>query len=106
MNPASNGSLKAVIGEVVTNPFKSGINTSDKVLQVKRQNDSEYVTSANAGNFTYRGAQAYGYDLRVNTSSVVEFKYYKNAPGKIGVRIYDGNGNMLLVDFTDPYEQT
>jgi oligo-alginate lyase len=106
MNPASNGSLKAVIGEVVTNPFKSGINTSDKVLQVKRQDDSEYVTSANAGNFTYRGAQAYGYDLRVNTSSVVEFKYYKNAPGKIGVRIYDGNGNMVLVDFTDPYEQT
>ena len=106
MNPASNGSLKAVIGEVVTNPFKSGINPSDKVLRVIRQDDSEYLTSANAGNFTYRGAQAYGYDLRVNTNSVVEFKYYKNAPGKIGVRIYDGKGNYLLVDFTDPYEQT
>jgi hypothetical protein len=44
--------------------------------------------------------------LRVNASSVVEFKYYKDAPGKIGVRIYDGNGNVLIVDFTDPYEQT
>lgn len=106
MNPASNGSLKAIIGEVVTNPVKSGINTSNKVLKIHRQDDSPYVTSANSGNFTYRGAQAYGYDLRVNTSSVVEFKYYKNAPGKIGVRIYDGSGNMLLVDFTDPYEQT
>jgi hypothetical protein len=38
---------------------------------------------------------------------VVEFKYYKNAPGKIGVRIYDGVGTSpLVVDFTDPYEQT
>ncbi len=106
MNPASNGSMKAVLGEVVANPFKSGINTSDKVLRVKRQDESEYVTSANAGLITYRGAQAYGYDLRVNANSVIEFKYYKNTSGKIGVRIYDGNGNMILVDFTDPSEQT
>lgn len=106
VNPASNGSLKAILGEVVANPVKSGINTSNNVLRVKRQDDSEYITSTNAGLVTYRGAQAYGYDLRVNTNSIVEFKYYKNAPGKIGVRIYDGNGNMLVVDFTDPYEQT
>lgn len=106
MNPPSNGSLKAILGEVVANPFKSGINTSNKVLKIQRQDDSQYVTSANAGNFTYRGAQAYGYDLRVNTSSVIEFKYYKNAPGKIGIRIYDGSGNMILSDFIDPYEQT
>jgi hypothetical protein len=106
MNPASNGNAKAILGEVVANPFKSGINTSDKVLRVIRQDDSQYITSSNASSLTYRGAQAYGYDLRVNTSSVIEFKYYKNAPGKIGVRIYDGNGNVLIVDFTDPYEQT
>lgn len=106
MNPPSNGTAKAILGEVVTNPFKSGINTSDKVLRVKRQDDSEYITPANAGQVTYRGTQAYGYDLRVNASSVVEFKYYKSAPGKIGVRIYDGSGNVLIVDFTDPYEQT
>lgn len=106
MNPASNGNMKAILGEVVTNPFKSGINTSDKVLRVKRQDDSEYITPSNAGAVTYRGAQAYGYDLRVNPNSVIEFKYYKDAPGKVGIRIYDGNGNMLLVDFTDPYEIT
>jgi hypothetical protein len=106
MNPASNGSLKAIVGEVVTNPFKKGINTSEKVLKILRQDDSEYVTAANATNFTYRGVQAYGYDLTVKANSVVEFKYYKDAPGKIGVRIYDGSGNMLLVDFTDPYEIT
>lgn len=106
LNPASNGSLKAVLGDVVANPFKSGINTSNQVLKIQRQDDSDYVTSANSTNFTYRGAQAYGYDLRVNPNSVVEFKYYKNAPGKIGVRVYDGNGNMLLVDFTDPNENT
>jgi len=104
MNPATNGALKAVLGEVTTNPSKSGINKSDKVLKIVRQDDTDYVTSANAGNFTYRGAQAYGFDLRINTASVVELKYYKTSPGKIGVRIYDGRGNMLLVDFTDPYE--
>jgi hypothetical protein len=105
-NPASNGALKAMLGEVVVNPFKNGINTSNKVLRIRRQDDIEYVTSANAGNFTYRGVQAYGYDLKVNTNSVIEFKYYKDAPGKIGVRIYDGLGNVLIVDFTDPYEIT
>ncbi|MEI7828217.1 MAG: heparinase II/III family protein [Prolixibacteraceae bacterium] len=105
-NPATNGALKAVLGDVVVNPFKNGINSSNKVLRVRRQDDTEYVTSANAGNFTYRGVQAYGYDLKVNTNSVIEFKYYKDAPGKVGVRIYDGLGNVLIVDFTDPYEIT
>lgn len=106
MNPLTSSSPKAILGEVVANPFKSGINTSDKVLRINRQDDSQYITSANSGSLTYRGAQAYGYDLRVNANSVIEFKYYKDAPGKIGVRIYDGNGNVLLSDFTDPYELT
>ncbi|MEI6275298.1 MAG: heparinase II/III family protein [Prolixibacteraceae bacterium] len=106
MNPASNGSLKAVLGEVVVNPSKNGTNTSGKVLRITRQDDSEYVTSANSGNFTYRGVQAYGYDLNVTKLSVIEFKYFKDTPGKVGVRIYDGNGNVLIVDFTDPYEIT
>lgn len=104
MNPASNGSMKAILGEVTANPFKSGINTSDKVLKITRQDDSDYITFANAGQVTYRGAQAFGYNLKVNLNSVVEFKYYKEDLGKIGVRIYDGNGNYLLVDYTDPYE--
>jgi hypothetical protein len=107
LNPATNGSLKAILGEVVVNPYKTGFNMSEKVLRIKRQDDLEYVTSANAGNFTYRGAQAYGYDLRVNSNSVIEFKYYKNAPGKIGIRLYDGvNTSPLIVDYTDPYEIT
>jgi len=106
MNPPSNGSLKAVLGEVVTNPFKTGTNTSDKVLRIRRQDDSETITAVNSGNYTYRGAQAYGYDLKVNPNSVIEFKYYKDGPGKIGIRIYDGSGNVLIVDYTDPYEIT
>lgn len=105
-NPSSNGTYKAVLGEVVQNPFRSGINTSAKVLRVIRQDDSQAITSANAHQLTYRGAQAWGYDLQVNQNSVVEFKYYKDAPGKLGVRLYDGNGNMLLSDFADPEEAT
>ncbi len=105
-NPATNGALKAILGDVVVNPYKTGINTSNKVLRIIRQDDSEYVTSANAGNFTYRGVQAYGYDLNVTKLSVIEFKYYKEAAGKVGVRIYDGNGNVLIVDFADPNEGT
>jgi hypothetical protein len=104
MNPPSSSALKAILGDVVANPYKTGINRSDKVLKITRQDDSGYITSSNASNLTYRGAQAYGYDLRVNAASVLEFKYYKDAPGKVGVRVYDGNGNMLLVDFTDPDE--
>lgn len=104
MNPASNGNAKAILGEVTTNPYKSGINISDKVLKIQRQDDSDYITYANASQLTYRGAQAYGYDLKVVESSVIEFKYYKEDFGKLGVRIYDGNGNMILVDYTDPYE--
>jgi hypothetical protein len=106
MNPPSNGSVKAVQGEVVVNPFKKGINTSEKVLRIKRQDDSETITSVNSGNYTYRGVQAYGYDLKLNPNSVIEFKYYKDGPGKIGIRLYDGNGNVLIVDFSDPYEIT
>jgi len=104
MNPSSNGSLKAILGEVVSNPYKTGINTSNKVLKITRQDDSDYVTFANAGNFTYRGAQAWGYDLKVSKASVIEFKYYKEDYGKLGVRIYDGNGNYILEDYTDPNE--
>ena len=47
-NPASNGSLKAMLGEVVANPLKKGINISEKVLRIQRQDDSEYITSANS----------------------------------------------------------
>jgi oligo-alginate lyase len=105
-NPASNGTYKAVLAEVVANPFKTGINTSNQVLKIIRQDESQAITATNASLVTYRGVQAWGYDLRISPISVVEFKYYKNAPGKLGVRIYDGNGNMVLVDFTDPYENT
>lgn len=105
-NPSSNGTYKAILGEVVSNPFKTGINPSDKVLRITRQDDSQVITPANAGSLTYRGVQAWGYDLRLNQTSVVEFKYYKDIPGKIGVRVYDGNGNYILSDFADPYEQT
>ena len=62
-NPASNGTYKAVLGEVVVNPFKTGINTSNQVLRIVRQDDSQAITSANSGQVTYRGAQqAWGYD--------------------------------------------
>jgi len=105
-NPASNGTYKALLGEVVENPFKTGINTSKQVLRIIRQDDSQAITPTNAGLVTYRGAQAWGYDLRLNQTSAVEFKYYKDAPGKVGVRVYDGNGNYILSDFADPYEQT
>ncbi|MFM7850718.1 MAG: heparinase II/III family protein, partial [Flammeovirgaceae bacterium] len=76
LNPPTNGSLKPVLGEVIVNPYKTGINTSEKVLRIQRQDDSEYITPANSSNITFRGAQGYGYDLRVNSNSVIEFKYY------------------------------
>jgi len=104
MNPYGDFGMKAVLGEVITNPFKSGINTSEKVLKITRQDDSGIITPNNAGNYATRGANAYGYDLRVNPNSIVEFKYYKDVPGSVYLRIIDGNGNVLGRRYADPSE--
>ena len=103
MSPATNISVKAVLGEIAVNPFKSGINTSNQVFKLTRQADSTGITTTNYGG-TWRGAQAFGYDLRLKAGSVLEFKYYKVQKGAIGIRIYDGNGHTIIKNFTDVNE--
>jgi hypothetical protein len=104
INP-DNGTMKAVLGQVVTNPFKSGINTSNQVLNITRQSDSTGITPTSFYG-VYRGAQGYGYDLRFNAGMIVEFKYYKVAKGTVGIRIGDEIGHIVSKSFTDPNESS
>jgi hypothetical protein len=104
MVKADAGALKAVLGEVVTNPFKGGINTSNQVLKITRQSDSTGITPTSY-NFTYRGTQGYGYDLRFNAGMIVEFKYYKVVKGTVGIRIGE-DGHLIYKSFTDPNESS
>ncbi len=106
MNPDVNSATKAILGEVVANPFKSAINNSDNVLKIVRQDNSNVINADNAPGYTNRGLFAYGYDLRLRSNSIVEFKYYKDAPGSFYLRIYDGNGNVLGKGFVDPKQGT
>jgi len=98
-----NRTIKAVLGQVVNNPFKSGINTSNQVLKITRQSDSTAITPTSYY-YVYRGAQGYGYDLRFNAGTIVEFKYYKVAKGTVGIRIGDETGHIVFKSFTDPNE--
>ena len=104
INP-QNGTMKAVLGQVVTNPFKIGINTSNQVLKITRQSDSVGITPTSFYG-VYRGAQAFGYDLRFNAGTIVEFKYYKVAKGTVGIRIGDETGHIVFKSFTDPNESS
>jgi len=78
--------------QVVTNPNKTGINTSEKVLKIKRsQNVSLTDTLWYA---TYRGATSSSYDLSNVNFSSIEVKVLKTNTGKVGIRIYSDDTNF------------
>lgn len=104
MDPPQNSTTKAILGQVVANPFKDEINSSDKVFKITRPDDSGIINSSNASNFNNRGAQAFGYDLRANSNTVIELKYYKNSTGTMYLRLLDGGGNILGKAYSDPDE--
>ena len=103
-NPYLDGTVKAIMTNIAANPNKSGINTSNQVLKIQRQDDTNAITASNASSQTFRGVLAYGYDVNVNANSIIEFKYLKDTLGKIGIRVYDGKGNALLSDYVDSNE--
>ena len=106
MTLAGNTGIKPLIGEVVENPLKSGINLSNKVLKITRPDNSELINSTNAANYTTRGVEAHGYDLRISSTSTVEFKYFKDTPGSLYLRIIDGNGKTVGRRYFDSMENT
>lgn len=73
--------------EAVANPFKTGINTSDQVLQWKRS----------AGSWK---AFAFSFDgVDISKNPIVSFKFYSPVKGTISARIETGNeGETIFFD--------
>jgi len=80
---------------VVNNPYKTGINTSNKALQITREAIvAPIATDAIAAGFHYKGAMTTSYALPVNTTScIIEAKILKRIAGTVGMRIYPNTSN-------------
>lgn len=78
---------------IVANPNKNGINTSNLVMQLKREANPGIVEGAE-GNLNpegngYRGCLTYSYGLNLNDNlCVIEVKVLTKKSGKLGIRIY------------------
>jgi hypothetical protein len=95
---------------VIANPQKSGINTSNQVLQIKRAASPEIVTGgegkSNPGGNTYKGCRTNSFGLNLTDNlSVIEFKVLKKATGKVGVRIYPDATAKEFVEEVSPLIQ-
>lgn len=75
--------------QVVDNPNKSGINTSNKVLQINRSAIDTLSNDKSASGFAYRGAFSTSYDFPMTaTNCIIEAKVLKTVSGKVGIRLY------------------
>ncbi|MFZ4454596.1 MAG: hypothetical protein ACOYOT_00085 [Bacteroidales bacterium] len=78
---------------IVANPNKSGINTSNLVMQLKREANPGIVEGAE-GNLRpdgngYKGCLTYSYGLNLDDNlCVIEVKVLTKISGKVGIRIY------------------
>ena len=72
---------------VVANPNKTGINTSDKVLQLSRP-ATVIATDAIAQGYHYKGTFTTTYALpTIANSCIIEMKILKTIAGMVGVRV-------------------
>jgi len=85
---------------VVDNPNKTGINKSNKVLEIDRAENSSIVKPYE---FTYRGTTTNTYDLSKINECIIELKVLKNVAGKLSMRFYsDGNSFKEVVSSEMP----
>jgi len=81
---------------VVANPNKTGINTSNKVLQLSRPS-SVIADDAQAGNYHYKGTFTTTYSLpTVANSCIIEVKVLKTISGMIGIRVVPDAANTTI----------
>ena len=73
--------------QIVENPTKTGINTSNKVLKLTRAENNS-ITATTANGFTWRGVTTVSYDLSKSNKSTIEFKVLKNVAGKMAMRLF------------------
>jgi hypothetical protein len=95
---------------VIVNPQKSGINTSNQVLQIKRAATPEIVTGGEGkfspGANTYKGCTTNSFGLNLTeTLCVIEFKVLKKATGRVGVRIHPDATSREYVEEVSPLIQ-
>lgn len=81
---------------IVNNPNKTGINTSNKALQITREAIVAPIpTDAIAAGFHYKGAMTTSYTLPLNTTScIIEAKILKRVAGTVGLRIYPNTNDQ------------
>ena len=79
--------------QVVDNPNKLGINSSNKVLKISRNSVDTISTNITASGFAYRGASTVSYSLPLTASNcIIEAKILKTVAGKVGIRLYPNSG--------------
>lgn len=75
--------------QVVDNPTKLGINSSNKVLKISRNAVDTISTNLSASGFAYRGVATASYSLPFTaTNCIIEAKVLKTVAGKVGIRLY------------------
>jgi len=73
--------------QIVANPNKTGINTSNKAMQLSRIATS-IATDIAASGLTYKGVMTSSYGLPMTSSHcIIEAKVLKTVAGKVGIRI-------------------
>ncbi len=89
--------------QVVDNPNKSGLNLSNKVLQINRLSIDTLSNDKSASGFAFRGAFATSYDLPMTaTNCIIEAKILKTVTGKVGIRLYpNASVNTYTIVTTD-----
>ena len=80
--------------QVVDNPNKTGINSSNKALKIDRVENNTITKPYEA---TYRGVTTTSYDFSNINSCVIEVKVLKNVAGKLSMRFYSDDANYREV---------
>lgn len=77
-----------ITSRIVINPNKTGINTSDKVLEISRR-ENLTIKDIDALKESYRGVSTNAYNFKMDQlNSTIELKVLKDKGGKLAVRIY------------------
>jgi len=97
----SNSDNVDITSTVVVNPNKTGINISDKVLEISRK-ENLTIKDIDASENSCRGVSTNAYNLKMDQlNSTMEFKMLKKTAGKIAVRIYADGTNYTEVLSSD-----
>ncbi len=88
--------------QVVPNPQKGGINTSDKVLEINRLMNTS-ITINDVLNKSHRGVSTISYNLNMDDSNfTIELKVLKKTAGRLAIRLYSDENTMTYSELITP----